>query len=184
MERVVKYPALLVPSTTQALQLPKSGRVLVPKAKPSLSGWTGQAPVDTYNGKQVLNWAGRPAFAELAVLWALLEIGWDGVWIDTYSNVFRVGYWDNVPVAKLPAAPMALLARVREAANSRFGPWDVFCWRGPEVLFAECKRATRDAIRNSQIQWLQAALDIGLAVDDFLVVEWTIAEDGKGDICP
>jgi hypothetical protein len=62
---------MLVPTTTQTLQLPKSGWVSVPKSTPSFAVWTGEMPDDTYNGKQVLDWAGRPAFAELAVLWDL-----------------------------------------------------------------------------------------------------------------
>lgn len=171
----MKLPALLVPTTTQLLQLPSSGPVAVPKATPSFTAWAGSPLADTYNGKQVLDYEGRPAFAELAILWALNDAGWEGVWIDTYSRAYRTGYWGTPSVEELPGAPSALLGRIREVAASRFGAWDVFCWRGPELLFAESKRAGRDTIRATQVRWLQAALDVGMSVEQFLVVEWSIA---------
>jgi hypothetical protein len=77
----------------------------VPKATPVFDPWLGQLPNDTYNGKQVLEFAGRPAFAELAVLWALNGIGWDGVWIDSYRGLYRQGYWNCEPIRQLPDVP-------------------------------------------------------------------------------
>ena len=171
----MKYPALLVPTTMQPFALPASGAIEIPKAIPAFSPWTGPPQADTYNGKPVLEYGGRPAFAELAILWELNSIGWDGVWIDTYSGVYRTGYWDSPEVPELPPEPAALLLRIRQEAASRFGAWDVFCWRGAEVLFAESKRAGRDRIRATQLRWLGAALGIGLSPSDFLVVEWSIA---------
>jgi hypothetical protein len=153
----------------------RSGPVAVPKATPSFTAWAGSPPADTYNGKQVLDYEGRPAFAELAILWALNDAGWEGVWIDNYSGVYRTSYWGSPSVEELPAAASALLGRIREAAGSRFGAWDVFCWRGPKFLCAESKRVGRDSIRATQVRWLQAALDVGMSVEAFLVVEWSIA---------
>jgi hypothetical protein len=68
----------------------------------------------------------------------------------------------------------ALLGRIQKAAGCRDGAWDVFCWNGPEVLFAESKRAGRDAIRDTQVHFLDAALSVGFTVDQFLIVEWSI----------
>lgn len=171
----MNLPPSLVPTTTQLLQLPKAGPVTVAKTTPRFTAWAGSMPADTYNGKQVLDYEGREAFAELAILWSLQSAGWEGVWIDTYSGVFRTGYWGSSPVLELPPEMAALLGRIRDAAGSRFGVWDVFCWRESEVLFAESKRAGRDAIRDTQVRWLQGALEIGMLLESFLVVEWSIA---------
>jgi hypothetical protein len=152
----------------------------IPKATPTFTAWAGQPIADTYNGKQVLSVNGKPAFAELAILWALQSIGWDGVWIDTYSRVYRTGYWDSAP-ADLPAKPAALLERIQKEAGSRFGAWDVFCCRGDSVLFAESKRAGHDKIRDSQVKWLEAAMRAGFSADDFLIVEWSLESERKPD---
>lgn len=170
----MKYPTLLTPTTTQLIRL-SSDEVVVPKTTPVFVAWAGQEPNDTYNGKQVLDFGGRPAFAELAVLWSLNALGWQGVWIDSFRGVYRVGYWDCQPVLQLPDAPAQLLERIRLATGSRFGAWDVFCWRDQEWLVAECKRARHDAIRETQARWLEAGLALGLSVGDFLIVEWSVA---------
>lgn len=133
--------------------------MVVPKATPVLVPWRDQQLDDTYNGKQVLDFEGRPAFAEMAVLWSLNEAGWEGVWIDSYRGLYRHGYWNCEPIRQLPEAARILLNRIQLQLGSRFGAWGVFCWRGSEVLFAECKRARRDAIRETQVRWLEAALN-------------------------
>jgi hypothetical protein len=43
------------------------------------------------------------------------------------------------------------------------------------MLFVECKWAGRDAIRETQVRWRAAAVDAGLCLDDFLVIEWSLA---------
>jgi hypothetical protein len=169
---------MLTPTGTLPLILPSLGSIEVSKATPAFNRWLGPPPGDTYNGKEVLDYGGRPAFAELAVLWVLRADGWDGVWIDTYSGALRTGYWDSPAVPDPPTEPAALLGRIRQAVGSRWGAWDVFCWRGQEVLFAECKRRNRDAIRPSQLRWLEGALRIGRHLSEFLVVEWYISEPG------
>jgi hypothetical protein len=58
----------------------------------------------------------------------------------------------------------------------RSGAWNVFCWRDSEYLFAESKRTGHDRIRDSQIAWLETALNLGLSPESFLIVEWTVAE--------
>lgn len=172
----MSIPALLAPTGVLPLRMPSGLVIEVPKATPAFDRWSGPPPADTYNNKPVLDVGGRPAFAELAVLWALHAAGWDGVWIDTYSSAYRTGYWSCPVVPALPKESAELLGRIYESAGSRAGAWDVFCWRGPDVLFAECKRRGRDSIRASQERWLGGALGIGLPLRSFLVVEWSITE--------
>ena len=170
---IINYPAILRPTSTESFSLPSGRSVLVPKCKPQFPVWRGEQPADTYGGKPILTASGQPAFAELVILDAFRSDGWDGVWIDTYRNKYRTGYWDIAPVQALPDAPGALLRRIIDARGGvRRGTWDVFCWRGPQMVFAESKRAKKDAIKTDQVLWLEAALGIGLGVDSFLVVEW------------
>ena len=174
------YPSSLVPSSTEAFTFPKGQTVRVPKARPEFAPWTGQPPADTYGGKPVLSASGRPAFAELVILDAFRASGWDGVWIDTYRNELRTGYWDIAPLTRLPDAPAELLRRIVESRGGvRRGTWDVFCWRDGNVLFAESKRAGKDTMKPDQVLWLEAALKQGLSQESFLVVEWQIGGSAR-----
>jgi hypothetical protein len=132
-------------------------------------------PIDTNGGKTILYVDGNPAFAEMAILSEFQREGWDGVWIDTYRNAFRRGYWGVPPVEHLPDAPRRLLDRVIEARDGRRrGTWDVLCWKASGFVFAESKRRNRDRIRAGQGDFLGAALNVGVPLDSFLVVEWDI----------
>jgi hypothetical protein len=167
----MKYPLDLKPSSTEPIALPAGGTVHVPKATPLFKPWKGAAPSDRYGGKQLLRWRRQPAFAELVVLWTLQAAGWRGVWIDSYRRCYRIRYWGTEPVL-LPAARQRLLDLLRAGTRERGGAWDVYCWRGSRVLFAELKRVGRDRIRLGQRLFLQAALEHGLTLDAFLIVEW------------
>jgi hypothetical protein len=57
-------------------------------------------------------------------------------------------------------------------SNSYSGCWDVVAWQNERLLFVELKRFRHDNIRSTQIRWLEAGLDSGLTLDNFLVVEW------------
>jgi hypothetical protein len=93
MTQTMKYPASLQPTTTEALTLPSSGKAgSVPKATPTFPIWRGEPVDDDYNGKAILDFAGRPAFAEMAILWSLQNDGWQGIWVDTYLHKFRTDY--------------------------------------------------------------------------------------------
>ena len=45
---------------------------------PRFRAWTGEPITDTYNGKAVLELAGKPLFAELVILRLLEREGWQG----------------------------------------------------------------------------------------------------------
>ncbi len=88
-------PELLTPKARHPIALPTGTIVDVPKATPTFRLWHGPPVADTYNGKQILDFKGRPAFAELVILWSLMEVEWQGVWIDTYRKAYRTGYWGD-----------------------------------------------------------------------------------------
>ena len=171
------FPLLLTPTTTYEFQLPTTGLVQIRKVTPRFIDWSGEEPPKKY-GKKLLLYEGRLAFAELVVLWAMQSVGWEGVWIDSYQGEkYRTGYWDSEPLTELPPEPTSMLSRIRDASGLKTGgAWDVFCWRGSEVVFAECKRKKKDSIKENQIRWLQAAINVGVPLESFLIVEWTSAE--------
>jgi hypothetical protein len=164
----------LLPTAFERLMLP-SGRIVdVPKATPSFSLWHGEQPADRYGKKPVVDFEGRMAFAELAILWSLQKSGWNGVWVDTYRRTFRADYW-NAPPVELPQEPKALLDRISAVRGGKHnGTWDVFCWRDHEYLFAESKWKSHDRLKPLQLDWLEAALSIDLPLPCFLIVEWSL----------
>ena len=172
----MKYPNLLQPESVEEILLPSGGLVAVPKATPAFDKWTGERIEDTYGGKPILNFDGEPVFAELAILRAFQNSGWDGVWVDTFKSKYRVGYWGDNSGVNLPSEQEMLLKRIYERAGARNGCWDVFCWKDDLQLFAEAKRRSRDRIRTTQRQWLEAVISVGLPLKSFLVVEWSVRE--------
>ncbi|HWD48961.1 MAG TPA: hypothetical protein VG309_03500 [Rhizomicrobium sp.] len=122
-----------------------------------------------------MDWRDEPVFAELAILRIFKSENWDGRWIDSYGRKYRVGYWKDDTVVPLPEAQDKYLDRIRNAAGQKGGCFDVFCWRDGDVVFAEAKRKGKDRIRGSQRRWVEAALHLGVAADQLLIVEWIIA---------
>jgi len=67
-----------------------------------------------------------------------------------------------------------LINSLREKTGRFGGCWDVVVWRGDATLFLELKRQKKDAIQNTQVEWLSAALESGLTADNFALVEWVL----------
>ena len=135
--------------------------------------WSDPKVEGTYGGKAVLDFEGNPVFAELLILRLFQTAGWDGVWVDTFGGKYRTEYWPKNQVT-LPETQRELLQKIFGLAGSKKGCWDVFCWRDDIHLFAESKRQGRDQIRATQRQWLEAAIQSGLPLDSFLVIEWSV----------
>jgi hypothetical protein len=90
------YPELLTPVSTLRIDLPSRKSVEIPKATLVFRKWGGEPPKDTYNGKPVLDFGGKPAFAELVILGMLEQAGWEGRWIDSYKNRTLIGEVDPI----------------------------------------------------------------------------------------
>jgi len=167
-------PTLLRPTSLESFALTDRTVVQIAKATPKFTPWLGPAPGDTYGKKPLLEIDGQPAFAELVILRLLQGAGWEGVWVDTYRNKFRQGYWDIPPVPFLPSHPQNVLTSILNRRGAgRSGTWDVLCWRGSKVLFVESKRRGKDSIRPEQITFLETALTLDIPASSFLVVEWS-----------
>lgn len=163
------------PKTSETFVLPSGKVVVIPKAEVLFSLWKGDAVKDSYGNKHILEYDGRPLFAELVVLNTLKKEGWDGVWVDSYRKCFRTkmpeGAKENHELPEIPAKFFKTIT----ARTDFKGCWDVFLWKGDNFLFVECKRKNKDSIRDSQFIWLEACLEVGLGPDNFLLVEWDIS---------
>lgn len=168
----MQYPRDLTPNTTENIKLPSGVTVQIPKITSVFEIWSGKSVADTYNNKPILNYKDEPVFAELAILRILQSDKWNGVWVDTYRNAYRTSYFPKDSV-KLPSEQAQLLQSIYKKAGANKGCWDVFCWRGQVNLFAEAKRQGHDKIRYTQKHWLESAIQCGLPLTSFLVVEWS-----------
>ena len=134
--------------------------------------WAG-ARVPNYGGKPIIDYGGRPLFAELGALERFRADGWAGVWVDSYRRKYR----DAMPPAAvdLPTPHKATLDRIRTRSGRRGGAWDVFLWRATDYLFVELKLAGCDVVQDNQKVFLEAALDSGIPLEAFHLLEWRLA---------
>ncbi|MCB2380375.1 hypothetical protein LGH70_22475 [Hymenobacter sp. BT635] len=180
------YPSLLRPTSQESFALP-SGPLAIPKAELTLRRWAGAPITNTFGGKALIDFAGRPLFAELCVYELLRLSGWEARWVETYGapamrpNHFtawaddRLGMQQHDPIME----PWVIDSLERIAAanvSSYAGCWDVVGWNGTDLLFAELKRRKQDRVRSTQHRWLEAGLQAGLKPGNFLLVEWDFAD--------
>ena len=169
----MQYPSSLVPNTIENIELPSGGTVQIPKVTPVFNRWSGKPIMDNYNNKLILVYENEPVFAELAILRILQSDKWNGVWVDTYRKAYRTSYWPKDSI-QLPLEQAKLLQSIYKKAGSDKGCWDVFCWKDELCLFVETKRKGYDKIRDTQKHWLESAIQCGLPLTSFLVVEWSL----------
>jgi len=166
----LELPDLLRPAKSVAVKLPSGRSFDLPHCYPTFPEWSESNSTYTFGGKQLLNYAGRPVFAELYVLRLLQDHGWDGVWVSSY----RRRYLRDMPADSKLRNHVSLEpereATLRKIAAKWGGCFDVFAWHGNEAIFCECKRQKRDRLRPSQLAWIDAALNAGAT--NLLVVEW------------
>ena len=165
----------LSPTTQEVITLFSGKTVLIPKCELVFNIWKGSPVKDDYGGKQVIDYDGKPFFAELAVLKILEEEGISGVWVDSYGKCLR----KEMPPTKLPYSALAgtaseIFNAITKAVGKNGGCWDIFAWEGKSILFVECKRSKKDSIRDSQVVWFEQCLKLGLQPENFLLVQWYI----------
>jgi hypothetical protein len=173
------YPSSLEPDGQHVFSI--DGReVMVPKTHAVFAPWIGPSLQRTFNRKPIVQFDGRPMFAELAIRQLAEDAGWHARWVRPHGA--RASYhdlWIDTPGVQPKACiddepTRETLERIAARNNGLFtGCWDVFAWKGDQRLFMEAKHAAKDHLQKSQNGWLKAALDEGLDVDDFVVVEWS-----------
>ena len=113
----------------------------------------------------------QPSWAEFILLRLLEQDGWTGAWVKNWGG--RAFWQDVLEDIELP--PLAA-ARFREIEKSTGGNgggcWDIFASRGDEFLFIESKQRGNDNIRPTQRVWIESALDQGIPLSSFAIVEW------------
>ena len=157
----------------------------IPLCRPTFTAATLVDGIHSFGGKDLLLVDGRPQFAEVAILRAFQAAGWQGRWLETYGNgKMTPGLWNawhpDGPRAQeqLPIGDAWVNERLQAIAagngNSFSGCWDVVAWKNERLVFAESKKRKKDAMRGTQLRWLETALRCGCALEDFLVVEWEL----------
>jgi hypothetical protein len=76
-------------------------------------------------------------------------------------------------VVRLFRDRLQLLKAIHQRAGSASVCFDVFCWKDDFIIFAESKHKHKDEIRQTQLAWLDAAMQTGPDASAFLIVEWT-----------
>ncbi|RYY18670.1 MAG: hypothetical protein EOO36_07625 [Cytophagaceae bacterium] len=185
-----QYPSLLRPTTSELLAS-EDGMVAVPKTELLLRKWQGAPIADSFGGKPLLDFAGRPVFAELAAYELFRLSGWEARWVETYgapaTNPRCYTDWlPNLPSSSRRAqvhSPIghegvwAQMRRVAAANKNTFaGCWDVVGWHDDTLLCVELKRHKKDRLQTTQPRWLAAGLRAGLRPENFLLVEWDFLE--------
>lgn len=182
---MLQYPSLLRPTATEALTVADQ-LLIVPKTQLRLRPWQGPLVPDTLGGKPLIDFSGRPVFAELCLYELFRLSGWEARWVEPYGapakrpNLFT--NWLDVPRKQQQHQPLTnaddkwvveLLEAVAAHNGGRYGGcWDVVGWHGDTILFAELKRLKKDRVQATQLAWLEAGLKAGLHPENFLFVEW------------
>jgi hypothetical protein len=184
------FPSQLNPAHSEVFQL-EGREVEIPKCIIQFQKWEGASFKETFGGKPLVAIAGKPMFAELAILTHFLNSGWQGRWTETYGRgnkepIYLSAWKDNTysnqtndPITDLRILEM--IAAIHKAiCNSYIGCWDVLCWKGGKLIMAEAIRNNRDVVGKAQKKWLAAALSIGLRPENFLIVQWDFHPRGTG----
>jgi hypothetical protein len=174
-----------------------AGRVIqeLPAVFMRFPRWEGAPFVDDFGKKSaaMIDLEGEHLFAELAVLRLLEQAGWTGRWVNTYSGRGEVWKyltgWKDVPRGEQRSRPieeaeprqlLAAVAGLNKPARYK-GCWDVFAWKGTDVIFAECKRTApryKDVVSKEQEDWVRSALYLGdrrISLESFTFVQWDYA---------
>ena len=169
----MKLPEVLAVTDNYLLTLPSGSDISIPLSQPNFEPWQGPKPEDTYGEKSVLNHNGYPVLPEILILKKLQEVGWNGVWVDTFRNRFLKEYFLEKVEVELPEHRLQLFKKIENKIERSSGCLDVYCWKDDQILFAEAKRKNNDQIRDNQKVWIQGALEVGISKDSLLIVEWT-----------
>jgi hypothetical protein len=176
------YPALLTPDHEEIFKI-LDQTVTILGVSLTFKKWLGQPIANTFGGKPLIDYKGKPMFAELAIQRMAVASGWSARWVETYGskgdNPYYFTDWLDATLPKQVIAPLedlskqALLQKIRSANNDSYsGFWDVLAWDNDTILFIESKRYKKDSVRGTQLKWLHAALKSGFEAANFLIVQW------------
>lgn len=162
--------------------------VAVPGINLVFKCWNGKPIRDDFGGRQIVDYEGRPVFAEIAIVRMAVKAGWSAFWQQAYpirqSGPYYYADWKEDTVRKDQTAASSLdssyhqdlqASIARYNSNSFRGCWDIIAWNreGRRTLYIKSKQFEKDSIRDSQVRWFSACLSAGLKKkENFLVVQW------------
>jgi hypothetical protein len=163
--------------------------VTVPSINLIFKRWRGKPIKDDFGGKPLVDYEGRPVFAEIAIVRTAVKAGWSAFWQQAYplrqnGPHYYYADWredrvrkDQITKSSLDSPyHQDLQARIaRYNSNSYRGCWDIIAWNGggKRTLYIESKQYKKDSIRDNQVRWFSACLSAGLKKkENFLVVQW------------
>jgi hypothetical protein len=170
-------PVNLQPVERVNVPLPSGSSATLPVSRPSFRRWRG-APVFQYGNKPLLDCDGEACFAELLILRLLLKSGWSGIWVETYGGVHYLrtmpsGWGLRSEHVSIPSDKHELLQQIQRAAKTP-SCFDVFVWRGDQLLFCEAKWRN-DKLTKPQFRFIEGALACGIPRQALMLVEWSEA---------
>lgn len=78
------YPKGLAPDHTEPLNA--NGKVVdVPAVNVIFNQWNGKKIQNTFGVKPVVDYEGKPMFAELAIMQMVIRGGWSSRWVEVYT---------------------------------------------------------------------------------------------------
>lgn|GEM_PF-3242189 len=124
--------------------------------------------------KPSIDFRGSRTLPEFVLVRLLEEAGWAARWAKNWAGGREFCSDVDRPKPLTPAAAQTFAAiHERAGALRGSGSWDVFAWRDGEYLFIESKQhRSSDRLNENQRAWLEAALDLGVSIDAFAVVEY------------
>lgn len=167
----------------ETFSLSSGDKIEVPKFTLQFKKWDGEKLLYTLGGKAVLEVAGKPQFAELAIADFFKQHGFDTRWAETYGQggdlPLFLSEWQNKPLKDQASHPIDeawITEMLKDIANlngeSFSGCWDVIAWKDKQLYFIESKRRKKDSLRDTQRHWINSAMRYGLAPENFIVIEW------------
>lgn len=178
----MKYPRSLRPNRKETYVIDGVEHE-IPVVDLCFKQWEGKPIGNTFGGKYLIDFEGLPMFAELATQRIAVKDGWDARWVETYAMKRSSPYyfidWLDAPLTEQISMPPQnvkleeILKNVSRLNNQSYsGCWDALTWKDDSIIFIELKRTKKDSVRQTQLNWLKAALSSGLTIDNFLIVQW------------
>ena len=166
----------LIPTNTMTVSLPSGNTVDLPVCHLNFPKWLGKLPNFDFGKKPIVNYKGKGVFAELAILEILIDSGWNGLWVETYGGVH---FLKDMPTSwklsshniSIPPDREALLRNIWKTGKTT-ACFDVFAWKGNEILFVEGKHKGKDRLTKAQTKFIEGALACGISVQSLMIVEW------------
>ena len=167
---------MLIPDGRVNVLLPSGGNVELPVFHPKFHLWKGPKIDFDFGGKPVIEYEGEPVFAELAILRMLIADGWDGVWVETYGGMhFLHDMPQDWKLAQqhvdIPTEKREMILQIQKAGGT-IACFDVFAWKGDEILFCEAKNKGKDKLTSGQLKFIEGALSLGIPASSLLIAEW------------